>query len=779
MSQDLQSLPIYRAEAAFFEAYGRGPVVLSAPTGSGKSTVVPRWCARGGQRVLVVEPRRVACRSLARFVAAQLGVELGQEVGYAVRHDERIGAQTRVAFVTPGVALRMLGTGGRRAWDTFVVDELHERSLEVDLVLALLAEDAGPGLVVMSATLDGDRVAAFLGGTHLRAEGRAFPVDVAWHSTPLLPSPDELDRRVAKAVDQALEHTGDVLVFLPGKAEIAACAAVLRRRTDVEVLALHGALPPEEQDRAFGAAGQRRVILATNVAETSVTLPRIGVVVDSGLVRQRRPRGGRSHLTLVPIAMDAAEQRRGRAGRLFPGHCIRLWSPAAVLDEVTRPAMLREPLSAVVLAAAACGRRVGQLALLDPPPRDAVDRAERALQAMEALDDQGLMTPLGARLFRLPLDPHLGRILLVAERGPALQDALDLVAALGTGRSLFLPGPRPEDPEDDLRADGCDATALVRALREGQAGRHGLHPGALHEARQGAAQLRRMLKVGPATGGRVDRPALVAAILVAHPAAAFVSRQRGRQLAWANGRGRELSLGRESCVPEDAPALVVVDTRALTVKRRAVEVITCALPAGRADLRAAGLGSVKVEQARIEAGRIVAVTVRSHAGLVLAREEEVAQGQAARDALETLLLRGSLFAAAVRATRDRLEARRLLARLRPDEPGAPELAAWIRARIETLGVESGDDLCLLEANDFLCADLEPEALAWLDRHFPRTLSLGDARYEVTYETAKRAVTIAKVGGTRRAAPDLRFLPGWPGWKVLFREGTGLRVLREK
>jgi ATP-dependent helicase HrpB len=775
----MDRLPVDAVDGPFREALRAGPVVLTAPTGSGKSTRVPLWCAEERGPTLVVEPRRVACRSLARFVAAGRNTPLGAEIGYVVRHDDRAGPDARVVFVTPGIALRMLVQGALDRFPAVVLDEFHERSLDIDLLLALLAERPAVRLVVMSATVAAERIARFLEGVHLHAEGRAFPVEVEYVGDPLLPSDDDLGRRVAAAVDRMRVHEGDILVFLPGKGEIAECAAALAGLRDLDVLELHGELPAEGQDRAFDPGDRRRVILATNVAETSVTLPRIGVVIDSGLVRRTRYRGARGYLTLAAVAEDSAEQRRGRAGRLFPGRCLRLWGREAILEPTTPPEIHREALPTVVLAAAASGRRASGLRFLDPPRPHAIEAAECELAAMGAIDPEGRITPVGRDLAGLPVDPFLGRILVEARDTPVIADAIDLVATVAAAGRLFLPGPRPADPADDLRAADCDAAARIAAVRRGEPARHRLHPQALAEARRIAGQLGRLLGAPePRRDRGTDREALARAILRAHPGAAFVPRRRKREICWANGRGEELALGRDTAVREDVEAIAVVDTVAVDVRpNRGVRVVTCAIPCSAATLRAAGLGEIRVAKASVAGGRIVAELIRSHAGLVLERTEEVPRGAAARAAVVKLILDGAIFRGTLAAARDRVAARNLWARL--EGSGEPiDLEAWLADRVEALEVDSGEDLPLLRPDDFVIDDLPPDARARLDRHFPRAVSVGDARYAADYDPASMEITLVRVGGTRDTPPPPQYLPAWPGWRVLLKDRSRVRVVRE-
>lgn len=781
----LSSLPVEALEDDFRLALGAGPVVLTAPTGSGKSTVVPCWCLEH-QKVLVVQPRRVACRSLARYVSSRFGTVLGGKVGYSIRHQEARSANTELLFVTTGVALRMIQAGQHRQFGTVIVDEFHERSLEIDLIVALLRGAPETRLVLMSATMAGDTVASYLGGRHLVAEGRAFEVSLAYAGENLLPASQGLEQRVALAVQSAMERSGDVLVFLPGKGEIAAAAKILSHRRDLEVLPLHAQLSASEQDRVFTEGDRRRVILATNVAETSVTLPRIGVVIDSGLVRQTRYRGTRGYLSLTAIADDSAEQRRGRAGRLFPGHCLRLWSEAAILDRQTLPEIHREAIPSLVLGAASVGRRMEELEFFDPPKAYAVESATRELQMMNVLDEGRHLTDLGREVASLPLDPFLARIVVEAQgdaqgegkANEALQDAIDLVAAIASGRAIFRSFQRPDDPDDDLRASHCDATALILALRIGDPQRHQLNSRALSEARRIAKQLRHRAGVESISTAVPDRRALVQLILRAHPQAAYVLRERKGRRAWRNGK-EELELGKESAIADEAQAIVVVDTRALTVKaRKNVQVITVALLSSPGDLRVAGVGKTSLGKTRLEGKKIVAETIRSYADLVLARDEDVVKGRLAVHALIELISRGKLFATEIAASRERLAARTLYASLH-GEDSPPEFTLWLEERVQSIGFESGDDLELLVAEDFLAPDLDAEHRRWLDRNYPRELQFADARYRVDYDVKKREVVLFKVGGSARTLPNATYLPRWPGWRILHRDRSVVRVLREK
>lgn len=776
------TLPIDALRDTFGALSAQGPVVITSPTGSGKSTQVPRWCEGP---VLVVEPRRLACRALAARVAELEGSPLGARVGYAVRDERRAGDDTRVLFATPGVALRMFPAWPRFA--TVVVDEFHERSLDTDLLLALLQRRYAGGLVVMSATMDGDRVAAHLKGRHLRAEARTFPVAVRHlaDAPAQLPSADALEDRVRRALDASRGDPGDVLVFLPGKGEIAACQRALRGRAE-EVLALHGELSLDEQRRAFAPSSRRKVVLSTNVAETSVTIPGIGVVIDAGLVRQTRYRDGRASLTLAPVAMDSADQRAGRAGRTGPGVCYRLWSPSARLAAHTLPEVLRESLVPLVLAAAACGEPPESLPWLDAPKPQSLADARAELSALGALEGDASITARGRELFGLPLDAHLGRLLVEARGTGALGDVIDVVSVLATGRPLFLRG----DGDDALREAGCDATAMVRALRDGDPDADGLHRGALDEARRTSARLRRahgLPEREPSLA--VDRERLARTVLAADPRCVHVARTRGRDVMWSNG-GTELALGRESAAQraKDVDALAVLDTRAIGEGRDAAVFITCATPLRTAWLLDAGLGRDRLAGVTVSRGRVVAKVERVYARKVLSEREEEPVGEVAREALCELFTRGSIFRESLARTTERLAATALAARLAasgralgagwsPPARVHADVAEWARDRVAALGVARGEDLALLSPDDFLADDLPEDVRAALDKEFPRRVTVGDAGYEVDYDLAKRQVTLRMVRGARKDPPPLQYLPRFPGFRIVVEAGRSMWVVR--
>ncbi|MGQ9365711.1 ATP-dependent helicase HrpB [Azospirillum sp. ST 5-10] len=506
----------------------RGAAVLQAPPGAGKTTRVPLalldapWLA--GRKVVVLEPRRLAARAAARRMAAMLGEAVGETVGYRVRLDTRVGPGTRVEVVTDGLFLRQLQDDPELSGVGVVLfDEFHERGIDADLALALCLEARGAlrddlRLVVMSATLDGAPVAALLGGAPLvTSEGRAFPVETRHLDAPAPGA--RIEDAVAAAVRRGLaEEGGNLLVFLPGAGEIRRVQALLEETVagpGVLLAPLYGDLPADAQDRAIAPAppGVRKIVLATPIAETSLTIEGIRVVVDSGLMRAPRfdPRSGMTRLVTAKVSQASAEQRRGRAGRLEPGVCYRLWPQAAqrALAPFAPPEILDADLAPLALELAVWGvADPGALAWLDPPPAAALAQARELLRGLGALDPAGAVTPHGRRMAGLGVHPRLAHMMLAA-RARGLGGLACEVAALLGERDIVKAQPGFRDADLRLRVEllrGLDEEGRVRAGR-GLSVERGAAQQALKQARQWRRQLR-----AERAGGDVGSTGLLVAL---------------------------------------------------------------------------------------------------------------------------------------------------------------------------------------------------------------------------------------------------------------------------
>ena len=520
-------LPIDDALSRLLEALrGREAAVLVAPPGAGKTTRVPlvlmdeAWAAN--KKILVLEPRRLAARAAAARMAATIGEQVGDTVGLRVRFGSKVSKKTRIEVVTEGVFTRLvLDDPSLDGIAAVLFDEFHERSLDADLGLAL-ARDVQQGLrddlkvLVMSATLDGARVAALIGDAPVvESEGRAFPVETRH----LGRDPRErIERQVADAVKRALRaDTGSLLVFLPGAGEIRRTETMLRdevRDPDVDIVALYGALEARDQDRAISPAppGKRKVVLATSIAETSLTIEGVRVVIDSGLARVPRyePDVGLTRLETVRVSRAAADQRRGRAGRTEPGVCYRLWDEPQTgsFDAYTRPEILSADLSSFVLDLAQWGASdAAGLAFLDAPPAAAMKEARTLLIELGALDAQGRITEEGRKLRALPLPPRLARMVVDAGEAGAGDQAANIAAIL---------------TERGLGGDDVDLAHRLDHFRRDRSAR--------------AQDARAMAKRWSPAGGNGEMS--VGAILsLAYPDRVAKSRGSGGAFLLANGRG--------------------------------------------------------------------------------------------------------------------------------------------------------------------------------------------------------------------------------------------------
>jgi ATP-dependent helicase HrpB len=525
--------------------------VLVADPGAGKTTRVPLalldapWLA--GRRIIVLEPRRLAARAAARRMAATLGEEVGDTVGYRVRGESKLSRRTRIEVVTDGLFLRRLqrdpdlpGTG------LVVFDELHERSLETDLSLAL-ALDAREALIpdlrllAMSATLDAGAVAALLGDAPVvHSTGRSFPVAIRHVGRPT--TGERVERAIAATIRRALaEEPGSALVFLPGMSEIRRTEAELSAGglpPGTEIVALHGDLPADAQDAAIRPApsGRRKIVLATSIAETSLTIEGIRIVVDSGLARAPRfdPNTGMGRLETLRASRAAADQRAGRAGRLAPGVCYRLWSEAEhrALPAFAVPEIREADLAGLALELARWGvRDPAALRWLDAPPAPMLAQAREVLRELGALEADGAITAHGRAMAELGLHPRLAHMLIAGHRRGLGRLACALASLIGERDPLRAAAGGGAQPRS------ADLRARVDALRDGPGGERGIDRGAVAAARKLARDLERQLGIGAQAPD--DAPEDACGELVALGWPERIAQRRGGpgQFRLANGRG--------------------------------------------------------------------------------------------------------------------------------------------------------------------------------------------------------------------------------------------------
>ena len=634
-------LPVTRALGDIAAATRPGGcAVVTAPPGTGKTTLLPPAVAVAlgeagtSGRVLVTQPRRVAARAAARRIARLLGEEVGGQVGYSVRGDSRVSEGTRVEMVTPGVALRRLQRDPELPGvSALIVDEFHERDLDTDLALAF-ALDARSALrddlfvALTSATLEASRTVDFLRASTgeepalVDIPGDIFPLELRYAPPPRgveavgaignerVGVRREYLAHVARTVEETVAATeGSVLVFLPGVGEIETVRGNLRLG-DVPVLTLHGQLSAAEQDRALSPAAGRRIILSTSIAESSLTVPGVSVVVDAGLAREPRFDAGRSlsSLVTVPAALARLEQRAGRAARTGPGIAVRVMDSVDVARRPAQsaPGIATQDLTDARLQVASWGTPVEELALLDAPPAGTWEAAGQRLSSLGAIDEAGAATALGRTLASLPLDPPLGRALLASSAILGASKAARFVALLS----------------EDVRAPGADLGALERRLGRGGASDSGVGKAQAARVKETQARLERLARRLPASAPadalasvvaddqgkartREDELALTCAL--AYPE--WIARRRPGSAAYilAGGVGAELPQGSPL---EGQEWLAVASIDRAPASRHAR--ILAAVPLSEEDALAAGGALLETRtQASIDKGALKATRTRA------------------------------------------------------------------------------------------------------------------------------------------------------------------------
>ncbi|HET6183992.1 MAG TPA: ATP-dependent helicase HrpB [Acetobacteraceae bacterium] len=703
--------------------------ILIAPPGAGKTTLVPLalldapW--RGDGRILVLEPRRLATRAAAARMAALRGESVGRTVGYRTRLDAAVSAETRIEVLTEGLLLRrLLSDPGLEGVAAVLLDEIHERSLDADLALALCLELQSVlrpdlRLIAMSATADAARLAPMMQADVVESAGRIHPVAIR-HAARDLATPRDLPRATAAAIRTALaEEPGDILAFLPGMAEIRRTGAELQG-CGALVQALHGDLPQAEQDRALSRGPERRVVLATSIAETSLTVPGVRVVIDGGFRRAPRldPGTGLTRLATVRISRAAADQRAGRAGREAPGVAIRLWTAAQHrgLGAFDRPEILEAELSGLVLACAAWGTGPGALRFLDQPPAGALAAACALLKELGALNEAGRITADGRRMADLGAHPRLAAMMLAARSAGEAALAADL-AALLEERDPFR-GPEPP-AEIGLR---------LAALAEGD-------PAAdrsiLARTRRAAAQYRRRLGIGRAASAEGDPAFLIAAGFPDR-----IAQRRGEPGAFRLAGGGGARLPRTDKLAT-APLLAVaaLDLRTSARIRLAAPLSAEALPPAVA-ARVAEQAETSLDPAT---GAVLARRRRRLGALILAdRTEPAAPDQAAAcltAAIAAQALRPLPWTDAAR----QLQARVALMRRIEPEAGWPDLSdaalaasadEWLRPHLD--GINRLADAQKLDLVAILGERLPPRLRLRLDRALPPALDLPSGRAPIDY-----------------------------------------------
>ncbi|MFV8462543.1 helicase-related protein [Vibrio campbellii] len=792
----MSQLPIDSYQSTFHQQIADSHLVVEAETGSGKSTRLPIWASQHG-RVLVVEPRRIACTSLAKFLAKESGEKLGSKVGYAIKLEAQYNEQTDVVFVTPGIALRWLAEDGLAGFDVIVVDEFHERRWDIDLLVAILKQKASHRLVITSATIEGERLADYLEASRISCEGRTYQVDIAHRANEsrALPDSRHLEQRIAEEVNhQLIASHGDILVFLPGKKEIVQCEQALAKHPDLQVVKLHASVSDKERDLALSGRnvanddgdgndgrGLRKVILATNVAETSLTIPDIGVVIDSGLERRTVQRNGRTTLMLKSISRASAKQRAGRAGRVMDGVCVRLYGEHAALELVTPPELQREELTEPMLAAACSGFTLESLSFLDPIPEKSLHSATQTLLTMEAIDVDHQITEHGKKLYPLPIDALYADI-VTRIKTKALKEAMvDLTAALSVPARLYQLPNNAEHLEAlaQQEKEGCDLTLLIQIVRGRDYPHLEIDQQALAEAQGLAEQMREVFELPQLeVASRYQRTELLETIINLHPELVFVRRLKRRE-AFANG-SLEVVLGRQNRFPDNAQAMLVFDTHSLPGRgvKQTLNLATTTAPIALDLLVEAELGEWQQGETVVNDDGVFTEMDLMYAGRTISTKLVAAEGQLSLKPIVDLVVSGTQLPDFAKVRTQEIKHWQLYVKLGLDEQTKfssdieqLNFESWFIEQLEVLGVTDVTELEMFDDTDIPFEGIPSWLYTEFAEKYPFSLTLADLNLEVEYLVGRKLVYVHYQSGSRKSPPKRWELPTWSGWRIQYKKAS--------
>ncbi|WP_235423401.1 helicase-related protein [Pseudoalteromonas luteoviolacea] len=610
----------------------------------------------------------------------------------------------------------------------------------------------------------------------LHSEGNMYPVeqDFIAKDQRAMPSKDRLTERVVSACQQALEDTqGDILVFLPGKGEIIACAAALKS-LEVIIVPLYSGCSKQHQQLALSQQATQRIILATNVAETSLTIPNVTCVIDSGLERRTHLRNGKTVLGLDAIGQDSAKQRLGRAGRTQAGICIRLYGQYAPLIDRTPPEIQREALTELVLAAGCAAQGVDSLPFIDPLPETSKQRAISTLHSIGAIADDQRATDLGRLLYPLPVDAELGYLVGKMPSGALKQAMIDLIAVISVPARVYQLPTHLEQLEqlNLLMPNRCDVELAIALIRGKLDGIVQAEPEALTEAKQISEQLREAFSLPSLDkAASYDRQALLKAIAEARPEWIFIKRQN-RRGGFGNGH-MEISPSNTSRVDERSQAMLVLDTFALAGKgtKQAMTMATLAAPLPIKMLVELGIGEQHVTHAFVEDGQIKIEYNLIYAGISLAKKVSPAPSDMLILACCMLIQSGQLFPGVNDILEESLSYHALYYQYEKINERVPTLEEHLECKLHELGVSHFEDLELIEPEDLYFQAIESWILApFIEKH-PIKVTLPELSMSVTYNFLSKRILLEYQTGNRKDAPKRWELPSWSGYKIQYKKAS--------
>lgn len=782
----MPSLPIDAIETQFIQNIKQHHLVVEAETGSGKSTKLPLW-SRACGRVLVVEPRRIACTSLAEFIAGNEACRLGDKIGYAIKLDTCFNENSEVVFVTPGVALRWLAENQLEDFDVVLIDEFHERRWDTDLLLALLKQINRHRLVITSATIEGEKLAAYVGAERMVAEGRVYKVDIE-HSagdSHYLPDQRDIDRRVLDAVKANLNRSeGDILVFLPGRKEISQCMQALKAVPEVITVPLHSSVSDEQRYQALHQLDQRKVVLATNIAETSLTIPDISLVIDSGLERRTSQRNGRTVLSLKSISKASARQRAGRAGRVMDGRCIRLYGSHAAMESVTPPELLREELTEAMLACACCGYQLAQLLFLDSLPDKSLANARAYLEGMRAIDSKGKVTEHGRVIYPLPIDALYADLITRMETKKATEAMVDLAAGLSVPASLYKLPSSEEKTEhlNEQEKQHCDGELIIRLVRGETFDSLNVDSDALKEAKALARQMRELFELPQLeVASALDRPSLIKSIINSHSELVFVRREKRRQ-ALGNGFS-EVSPGRNSRFSDKSEAAIVLDQHSLPGRgvKQTLNLATVMLPVPLSCLSDASLGEWRQGETLLEDDKIYSRLDLIYAGRKIASKRVQPEGDLLFKPILDAVISEELLPGFASERSQQIAHWCLYNQLgladTANDISELSFESWFTGQLKELGISTADELSMFCGEDFPFQGIPYWEYKEFAETYPYNINLGDLRMKVEYFAGRKLVQVIYTEGNRKGDPKRWELPKWQGWQVQYKKASRIKIIK--
>ncbi|ACH65827.1 ATP-dependent helicase HrpA [Aliivibrio fischeri MJ11] len=771
-------LPINTLYDEFSSLVNHKNLVVESETGSGKSTHLPMWAAEHG-RVLVVEPRRIACTALADYLSTQRGQTVGDDIGYAIKLDAQYTDKSKVIFVTPGIALKWFMEDRLVDFSFIIIDEFHERRWDSDLLLSLLKLHQQHHLILTSATMDSTSLAQYIDADVLKSKGRQYPVTHRYISTHSqdMPSNKDLDVRILNILMDlsAQNEHGDVLIFLPGKKEIQQCIQAVRSKfQDVLILPLYAGVSDDIRQQVLSTSDQQRFVFSTNVAETSLTIPNITVVIDSGLERRTHQRNGRTTLSLQAISKASVSQRSGRAGRTQAGTAIHMYGEFAPLERTTPPELQREELVEPMLAAASCGSILRNLPFLEVLPTKSLSNAELKLQAMKALNGQCEITDYGRRLFPLPIDTLFSHMLSVIIGRAEKETIVDLVSALSVSNKLYSISKNQDALEEFTRWNpkGCDLITLISIVRGHSCEGVIVDKELQSEARKLSIQIRYELGLPDLeVSSRIKREEVLLQLVEKLPELVFVRREK-RKEAFGNGK-QEVVLGRNSCFPTSYEAALVFDQFSLPGRgsKQTLTIATALAPIDLSLILNSGLAECRTGEVVNQDGEFKIMHEYFYANRKL-KTEFAAPENTDNIAVIVNQVCSGLLMPQLKETREKeIAAWKLYCQLNNKTCSPISFEIWFKEQLESLGVTSVDEMELFDETDFVFHGIpEWELQDFLDT-YPQKVVLPDIVLSVEYFPLSKRILLHYHKGQRKGDVKRWELPSWAGWKLQYKKAS--------